>query len=411
MDADDRSNEFIGTTVIDLDLDSNNIQTNNDIPGWLRDVLDRALTASGLKSKKKVASHDAIKSLKHLNLYELKDKDCPICFDPYEVISETTNVGNLQIMSPAKYEELSSLSKKLSENIQKNQRVGIPSLENNCSFNDPSLFFPIDEVASVYYRFPTRKLSTLEEVTQEDELLEFTDEEPSKDKNDKSDKASHIPVQMPNCKHIFGKSCIIEWLNNNVSCPLCRKEVEASENNPEREKRSRIENSTFSNYNDRESTIEYLTTHSTDIFNPFRRPYNRSITPLTDSFIDQEWTNPQGSNTSTNSREPSLVLPRRFPFPETTSHFISVPMMTMRNVREPPRNPNNNNSNNNNTRTERQDRVFRGASDTLNRSNISSRSGSPSGANSNSGGGPERSRRNNTGTGRVHPYSRPQSED
>lgn len=34
----------------------------------------------------------------------------------------------------------------------------------------------------------------------------------------------HVPVQMP-CGHIFGKSCLYEWLKNHSSCPLCRGSV------------------------------------------------------------------------------------------------------------------------------------------------------------------------------------------
>lgn len=42
---------------------------------------------------------------------------------------------------------------------------------------------------------------------------------------------SHVPVAMP-CGHIFGQSCLYEWLKTNNSCPLCRariKETRGSE--------------------------------------------------------------------------------------------------------------------------------------------------------------------------------------
>ncbi|KAF7860796.1 hypothetical protein EAF04_008314 [Stromatinia cepivora] len=38
----------------------------------------------------------------------------------------------------------------------------------------------------------------------------------------------HEPVKMPNCRHIFGRSCITEWLMSHNTCPLCRNEVALS---------------------------------------------------------------------------------------------------------------------------------------------------------------------------------------
>ncbi|CUM65445.1 uncharacterized protein PRCAT00003084001 [Priceomyces carsonii] len=34
----------------------------------------------------------------------------------------------------------------------------------------------------------------------------------------------HVPVAMP-CGHVFGKSCLFEWLKNHSTCPLCRGSV------------------------------------------------------------------------------------------------------------------------------------------------------------------------------------------
>ncbi|KAF7951855.1 hypothetical protein EAE96_007153 [Botrytis aclada] len=36
---------------------------------------------------------------------------------------------------------------------------------------------------------------------------------------------NHEPSKMPNCGHIFGRDCIVEWLKNNDTCPLCRDEL------------------------------------------------------------------------------------------------------------------------------------------------------------------------------------------
>lgn len=38
---------------------------------------------------------------------------------------------------------------------------------------------------------------------------------------------AHRAVRMP-CGHVFGDLCIREWLRNEVTCPLCRKEVESA---------------------------------------------------------------------------------------------------------------------------------------------------------------------------------------
>ncbi|CAD6446484.1 fdb562d6-a0eb-47b6-8661-8980853d799e-CDS [Sclerotinia trifoliorum] len=38
----------------------------------------------------------------------------------------------------------------------------------------------------------------------------------------------HEPVKMLNCRHIFGRSCITEWLMVHNTCPLCRSEVPLS---------------------------------------------------------------------------------------------------------------------------------------------------------------------------------------
>lgn len=35
----------------------------------------------------------------------------------------------------------------------------------------------------------------------------------------------HLPAELP-CGHVFGRSCLNEWLKTNISCPLCRQKVE-----------------------------------------------------------------------------------------------------------------------------------------------------------------------------------------
>lgn len=42
------------------------------------------------------------------------------------------------------------------------------------------------------------------------------------------DTGKHKPVKMPDCIHVLGEACILEWLNqnqNNMTCPLCRGKI------------------------------------------------------------------------------------------------------------------------------------------------------------------------------------------
>ncbi|ESZ93977.1 hypothetical protein SBOR_5642 [Sclerotinia borealis F-4128] len=50
----------------------------------------------------------------------------------------------------------------------------------------------------------------------------------------KTGKDSHEAVKMPGCYHIFGKRCIVQWLNetNPPTCPMCRKRVHLTMNVP-----------------------------------------------------------------------------------------------------------------------------------------------------------------------------------
>lgn len=76
---------LFGATVVDVDINTG-VNLNNNLPMWLRDVLSRALNANGIHTQKKLASDGAIESLVEVEVDKLKDRDCPICFEPYEDI-------------------------------------------------------------------------------------------------------------------------------------------------------------------------------------------------------------------------------------------------------------------------------------------------------------------------------------
>lgn len=448
MDPPDRSPNFMGATIIDVDIDAAN-NMNSDLPTWLRDVLDRALSASGIRTKKKTASDEAIDSLTELDLLKISDPTCPICFDPYEAGKEKDYKKNEQEVNP-KVDETVSASpahKRVMENnsaICENMKSmynihNVQSLQHGSQFNDPSLFLPVDEGAIIHSRFPTKNLCTLEPARPDQILMGYVDEEKENKEKRELDKdeqdVPHVPVKMPNCDHIFGRSCIIEWLKGNVSCPLCRKEVEAlKETDPKVARQEAIRNNSSYNFNnDRDLVVDHISNHLTDVFNPFRRPFNPAITPLTDSYMHQDWATPYYTAEgdlprSISNREPHLVLPRRFPFSEGPT---AIPFMPRRHRvrdlrRESRRNNPDTNATSNNNETSYTDSQYEpptsndlASSDSRlgsvdqyedqspNDASTSTLQGSLSA--SSGRGGPERTTRSRSSNGRSHPYYRPPS--
>lgn len=295
----DERPDYRGILEVEVDADNN---INTDLPTWMRDAIDRALGETGIRigGGKKLASEEVIENLKELRLEDLESDslDCPICFDKY-------------------------VESKLASDLKKDSPTDAPDGHSSTAiFNDPALYFPVVESASIYTRYPPKCLETKVDPTKEEMFPDINKSERNKPKKAPTDEEIiHSPVKMPGCNHIFGKTCIIEWLKNNVSCPLCRKEVAAESRDPKVIKLKEVrQQSSFQYVDDEESEAKHIAERLTDIFHPFKRPYNSNVTPLTDRYIPQEWSRPQHSweqeradGIDLNVPDPSLVLLRKYP--------------------------------------------------------------------------------------------------
>lgn len=301
-------NGILNQTIIETDLEGNLIN-NGDLPFWLNDIIEHTFNASGIRAKRKVASKEAIDSLEEATGSDVVDETCPICYEPYQEIQNK----KLKVQDDLPTDlAMAQLDHHLRLVAAHGVHTPLPSTA--IKFQDPLLFMPVDATAQVPVRFPQANLYNEQEVTEAQMFPAMTKKTQAADAN-----CAHTPVRMPHCHHMFGKPCIIEWLNGHVSCPLCRKEVELVQaKDPKQVRADQVRNtSTFNFSESAEDSVAHLARHLTDVFNPYRRPFNPNITPLTDSPTSQVWATPcypdWNSPSLPQNPDPFLTLARNFP--------------------------------------------------------------------------------------------------
>ncbi|OBA24096.1 hypothetical protein METBIDRAFT_34459 [Metschnikowia bicuspidata var. bicuspidata NRRL YB-4993] len=153
---------------------------------------------------------EKFQSFKSLNVEDLADKTCAICFEQYEC-SPPINVEDHVITKKRKLSSTMHVpsasatpepSPSLSAQIE---RENPPSADsNNTPQNETADENPNDEQGE-----------------QKVYLCEHEEE------------FDHTPLQMP-CNHVFGRSCLAHWLKENTNCPLCRLSVADPDQAPAR---------------------------------------------------------------------------------------------------------------------------------------------------------------------------------
>lgn len=148
-------------------------------------------------NKEKGITIDKFNSFDIKTLEELKDtsKECSICFEDYIAYSDKNCAKKRSITEEIKSDDV--LVKKRKLNNSEAESVAASSSTSATSPNSTT-----GEANSSRPKYLSEFTGTFE----------------------------HLPVQMP-CGHVFGKSCLFEWLKSHSSCPLCRDSVSETNTN------------------------------------------------------------------------------------------------------------------------------------------------------------------------------------
>ncbi|OWB79920.1 hypothetical protein B5S32_g4160 [[Candida] boidinii] len=259
-------------------IDIGNLLSGNRTPGTAQFnrlpfnvVLENIVTLLDPTKKKKHASQRAIDSLITVNSNDLPETErvCPICYESYQDI---TNLKCENITNTNDTINSDSNNNNNSESVD----VKLPSFFHGLENDDPDISFPMDSTA--------RTISSYHPFTSEPSLIQDsnTSSTTGPTNSAKTGEDAHFAVKIPKCGHVFGRACIVEWLKENVSCPLCRSELESDEN----------DSNSIGGLNNRDSGLIFYPVAFTEIFvpidwsGPISTGYDIEDPPINFSFAD-----------------------------------------------------------------------------------------------------------------------------
>lgn len=159
----------------------------------LRTISTSIKKASGVPDK-------VFKAFKVCKLDELakEDRKCPICYDAY-----------IDPIEEKKKAESVSNSKENSKGHDKEDTVNLNGKRARKSEENS----------------PNKRRKTNSEVNGSSSYTPVAKGKEDADSKEKEkEEYVHVPVKMP-CGHVFGRTCLHEWLKTNNSCPLCRDKI------------------------------------------------------------------------------------------------------------------------------------------------------------------------------------------